>query len=130
MFSACRRGPASISKILTRASSNILRIPSTRPSTLSISQATAKTLQEARLIHISSKLRAAYQSTNAREYAEETQQTQQQDELEPITQFAQLKELNMVHPNVINVITREMKIETMTEVQSATIHQGLQGSDM
>lgn len=48
----------------------------------------------------------------------------------PITQFEDLASLNMVHKNVINEITQGMKHHTMTEVQTATINQALQGDDM
>jgi len=36
----------------------------------------------------------------------------------------------MVHPNVVNAITKGMKINTMTDVQTQTINQALEGIDM
>jgi ATP-dependent RNA helicase MSS116 len=47
-----------------------------------------------------------------------------------ITKFQELVEQDMVHPNIINEITKGMGHHTMTEVQTMTINQGLQGTDM
>lgn len=47
-----------------------------------------------------------------------------------VTKFQELIDHNMVHPNVVEEITRKMGHHTMTEVQSMTINQGLQGTDM
>jgi ATP-dependent RNA helicase MSS116 len=56
MFNACRRGPASISRVFRTASSTI-RIPSTRPSSLTLSsQSITKPAIEARWLHVSSQL--------------------------------------------------------------------------
>ena len=46
-----------------------------------------------------------------------------------ITRFQELADRQLIHPNVINAITAA-GIETMTEVQSATINQALHGTDM
>jgi ATP-dependent RNA helicase MSS116 len=47
-----------------------------------------------------------------------------------ITKFQELVEQDMVHPNIINEITKGMGHHTMTEVQTMTINQGLQGTDI
>lgn len=47
-----------------------------------------------------------------------------------VTRFIELIEHDMVHPNVVEEITNKMGHHTMTEVQSMTINQGLQGTDM
>jgi ATP-dependent RNA helicase MSS116 len=47
-----------------------------------------------------------------------------------VTKFIELIEHNMVHPNVVEEITKKMGHHTMTDVQSMTINQGLQGNDM
>lgn len=47
-----------------------------------------------------------------------------------ITKFHELMEQDMVHPNVVNEITQGMGHHTMTEVQTMTINQGLQGTDI
>lgn len=47
-----------------------------------------------------------------------------------ITKFQELVDHEMVHPNVIERITKGMGHHTMTDVQSLTINQGLQSTDM
>jgi ATP-dependent RNA helicase MSS116 len=49
---------------------------------------------------------------------------------EPITKFADLETRGLVDGNVVRALTVNMKLETMTEVQSATIHEALKGVDM
>lgn len=56
-------------------------------------------------------------------YAEKTTTTN-------VTKFQDLIDNNMVHPNVVEQITKKMGHQTMTDVQSMTINQGLQGTDM
>lgn len=48
----------------------------------------------------------------------------------PITNFRELQERGIVHPNVVRAIVKDMGLDTMTDVQSATINQALQGTDM
>lgn len=47
-----------------------------------------------------------------------------------ITKFEDLATHGLVHPNIIRAVTEDMKLETMTEVQSATINQALRGDDV
>lgn len=47
-----------------------------------------------------------------------------------ITKFRELEERGLVHRSIIRTITDEMKLETMTEVQTATINEALRGTDM
>lgn len=124
MFNACRRGPASISRIF-RAGSNSLRIQSARPSTLSlISKSTTKPVIESRWLHVTSQLRqlAATQEVAAGESEQESQSK--------LTKFQELIDNNLVHPNVVNEIIKTMGHETMTQVQSMSIKEGLNGDDM
>lgn len=44
--------------------------------------------------------------------------------------FSDLAEQGLVHPRIIRTITGEKKIETMTDVQSMTIHDTLTGVDV
>jgi ATP-dependent RNA helicase MSS116 len=124
MFNACRRGPASISRIF-RAGSNSLRIQSTRPSTLSlISKSTTKPTIESRWLHVSSQLR---------QFAASQEQAAGESEQEPVqklTTFQELIDNNLVHPNVVNEIIKSMGHHTMTQVQAMTIKEGLNGDDM
>ncbi len=48
----------------------------------------------------------------------------------PVTRFEDLAERGMVCQNVVNTITKEMGLETMTQVQSMTINESLKGQDM
>ncbi|KAF7923730.1 uncharacterized protein EAE98_007548 [Botrytis deweyae] len=121
MFSVCRRGPASISRAL-RAVPSTIRIPSTRPSTLSlISQKTSLPVLESRWLHVSS----ASQLQSAA-----TQEAAVVQENKVINRFDELTKYGLVHPNVVNEITQTMKLETMTEVQTLTINKALQGHDI
>ena len=47
-----------------------------------------------------------------------------------IIKFKELAEHGMVCPTVVDTITNEMGLETMTEVQSLTISESLKGRDM
>jgi ATP-dependent RNA helicase MSS116 len=49
---------------------------------------------------------------------------------EPITHFKDLATQGLVHPNIINVITKNMKLDKMTDVQTATINEALSGVDV
>lgn len=127
MFTVCRRGPASISRVF-RAVASTSRIPSTKPSTLSLSfQSATKAPLEARWIHVSARLMneaVAVRSEHQDSYYADKSSSRQ------VTKFVELIEHDMVHPNVVEEITKKMGHHTMTEVQSMTINQGLQGTDM
>ena len=47
-----------------------------------------------------------------------------------ITRFDELETHGIVHPNVVRTLTRDMGLETMTEVQQATINEALKGTDV
>lgn len=47
-----------------------------------------------------------------------------------VTRFDELESQNLVHPNIINTLTRRMGLETMTEVQTRTINEALRGTDV
>ncbi|KAK4504106.1 hypothetical protein PRZ48_005021 [Zasmidium cellare] len=49
---------------------------------------------------------------------------------ETITKFDELEQKGIVHPNVVRTLTQEMGLETMTEVQTATINSALKGTDI
>lgn len=126
MFNACRRGPALISRAFQGAATTI-RIPSTRPSIFSslAVQKSAKPVLEARWLHVSSQLRNS--AAEARR-VEETGDGGK--EFTTITKFQELLDHDLVHPNVVHSITKGMGHHTMTDVQTMTINQGLQGTDM
>ncbi|KXL42657.1 hypothetical protein M433DRAFT_156643 [Acidomyces richmondensis BFW] len=47
-----------------------------------------------------------------------------------VSRFQDLETHGMVHPNIVRTLTRDMGLDTMTEVQSATIHGALKGTDI
>jgi ATP-dependent RNA helicase MSS116 len=129
MFNVCRRGPASISRVLGSVTSTT-RIPLTRPSTLSLSSFPRGRLAlEARYLHVSSRL--SYEAVAMRASTPQPSMNYvDQSTSKNVTKFEELIEHDMVHPNVVEEITKKMGHHTMTEVQSMTINQGLQGTDM
>ena len=64
--------------------------------------------------------------------AAQVAETSQQDASHPgvITQFQDLASEGLVSSVVIDTITKDMKFEVMTDVQSATINEALRGTDM
>lgn len=48
----------------------------------------------------------------------------------PITRFGELGEQKLVSQNVVDTLTRDMRLDYMTEVQSLTFNKTLQGGDM
>ena len=48
----------------------------------------------------------------------------------PVTKFQELGDRNMVCKTVVDTLTRDMGMETMTQVQSLTINESLKGIDM
>ncbi|RJE20220.1 RNA helicase [Aspergillus sclerotialis] len=53
-----------------------------------------------------------------------------QSEIEPLREFADLQKQGLVDPQIVNTITRKMKISTMTDVQSMTLRETLKGDDV
>ncbi|KAF7171871.1 hypothetical protein CNMCM5623_004176 [Aspergillus felis] len=49
---------------------------------------------------------------------------------QPLTEFADLAEHGLVDPKIIRAIVKDMKIKTMTDVQSQTLREILQGDDV
>lgn len=128
MFNVCRRGPASISRALSSAASTT-RILSTRPASLSlINQTTTRIPTETRWLHISSAL--MNQSVGYRTEEREEENLGFKHQPREVTKFQELMDHGMVHPNVVETITKGMGHHTMTEVQTMTINQGLLGTDM
>ncbi|KAH7396878.1 ATP-dependent RNA helicase mss116 mitochondrial precursor [Phaeosphaeria sp. MPI-PUGE-AT-0046c] len=48
----------------------------------------------------------------------------------PVTEFSELARRGLVHPNLIQTITKQMKLTTMTDVQTRTINEALSGVDV
>jgi ATP-dependent RNA helicase MSS116 len=124
MFGALRRCPATLSRNFRAAATpsralqvsslravSALRIPSTR-----IASATTAGFHH----------RAKWQQIAAAQA--EAEQPIVEDGL--ITEFQELSARGLVHPNIINVITKSMRITTMTDVQTRTINEALSGADV
>ncbi|KAF2773214.1 DEAD-domain-containing protein [Teratosphaeria nubilosa] len=47
-----------------------------------------------------------------------------------VTRFADLERNGIIHPTVVRTLTQGMGLETMTEVQAATINEALRGTDI
>lgn len=47
-----------------------------------------------------------------------------------VTEFADLATRGLVHPNIVNTITKQMRLTTMTDVQTRTINEALSGIDI
>lgn len=122
MFNIGKRGLTSIPGVF-RAIRILPRLPPAGPPTYSFVKVLKKikTLDQSRLIHFSRNLKD--QSTT-HDIQKEPQQRQN------VTKFQELEDLKMVHPNIIRCITEKMGHHTLTDVQVATINEGLQGVDM
>ena len=57
-------------------------------------------------------------------------QDSQAAEYGPVTKFQELGDRRLVCKTVVDTLTRDMRLETMTDVQSLTINESLKGLDM
>ena len=57
-------------------------------------------------------------------------ETRQAVQYGPVTKFKDLAERGMVCQTVVDTITKAMRLENMTQVQSLTINESLKGNDM
>lgn len=73
-------------------------------------------------------IRSVHQTRQLREEAGSNSQGTSGDNT--ITKFQELEQRGIVHPNVVRTLTRDMGLETMTEVQTATINSALKGTDI
>jgi ATP-dependent RNA helicase MSS116 len=130
MLSSLRRCSASLPRSLTRISST-----STSSSRLLANRTAASPLTflrpaAARTLHQSAKWQQ-YQNAAVEEQAEEDDhKPSPPSNNEPVTKFADLESRGLVDGTVVHTIINQMKLEDMTEVQSATIHEALKGVDM
>ncbi|RAR01804.1 dead-domain-containing protein [Stemphylium lycopersici] len=121
MFGAVRRCPATLSRSLAAVSTRTLRTPLTQNS-----RVLRIPLQTSRLANAS--VSGFHHSAKWQQVAAEAEQDGSEDGL--ITKFQDLATKGLVHPNLINTITRQMKLTTMTDVQARTINEALSGVDI
>ncbi|KAJ4359668.1 uncharacterized protein N0V89_000224 [Didymosphaeria variabile] len=122
MFSALRRCPASLARSIptTALPSRVLR------ASLPLSTGPVR-IATLRIPAI--RTAAFHQSARWQEVAAEAAE-EQSTQNGPVTQFADLATRGLVHPNLVNMLTRQMKLETMTDVQTRTINEALSGVDV
>ncbi|CAN9370398.1 unnamed protein product [Alternaria alternata] len=122
MFGAVRRCPATLARNLASVSTRTLRTPLTHNSSV-----LRIPLQSARLQNVSF---AGFHNSATR-WQQEAQEAQQSIEEDgPVTEFKDLATRGLVHPNLIRTITNQMKLTTMTDVQTRTINEALSGVDI
>ena len=77
-------------------------------------------------------IRSIHQSPRSRQQAAATEEhgESQNESNGIVTRFEELGSKDLVHRNVVSTITRDMRLETMTEVQTKTINEALRGDDI
>jgi ATP-dependent RNA helicase MSS116 len=123
MFGALRRCPTTLSRSISTAaiSSSAFRVSSFRAiSALRIPSSRIANATTAGFHH----------SAKWQQIAAEEAETAEASNDGPVTEFAELAKRGLVHPNLINTITKQMKLTTMTDVQTRTINEALSGVDM
>ena len=118
-------------KAFARCSASLPRALATPSSNLFANRA----LRFGRVVRTSQPAFSAIRSIHASPFLRQTAVAAEEEEninggQELITRFQDLEKLQIIHPNVINSITRGMGLETMTEVQSKTINEAIKGTDM
>ncbi|KAF2800683.1 DEAD-domain-containing protein [Melanomma pulvis-pyrius CBS 109.77] len=125
MFSALRRCPTTLSRALSSAafSSTVLRAPVYQSSS-ALRNSTSRAPRVA--------IAAFHQSTKWQQHAtaEAAEVEQQPAHDGPATEFKELATRGLVHPNLINTITKQMRLTSMTDVQTRTINEALSGVDI
>lgn len=122
MFGAMRRCPVNLPRSVTllASSSNSIRTPILQ------SRNALKVFSP----RLTKPIVASYHQSTKWQQVAAAQQVAEPVQEELITEFEDLARRKLVHPNIINVVTNQMKINTMTEVQSRTINEGLSGTDV
>lgn len=120
MFGALRTCPATLARSVSTAaiSSSALRVSSFRATS-------ALRIPSSRIVNATTA--GFHHSAKWQQIAAQQAETEQEG---PITEFDELAKRGLVHPNLINTITRQMRLTTMTDVQTRTINEALYGTDM
>jgi ATP-dependent RNA helicase MSS116 len=83
-----------------------------------------------RFFHVSPAIRHAAAATQNRPSSYETGDSTGPQEVPTLTQFKELVDHKLVHPNIVRAIVDDMGHHTMTDVQRLTIRDTLRGSDV
>ncbi|RFU25817.1 hypothetical protein B7463_g10529, partial [Scytalidium lignicola] len=132
MFNICRRGPASIGRVV-RAAAAAPAISFRSPATSFALRTTARSPIEARYLHLSSPWRNKLAQANLQvdeSAIEESILEELPSEEAVATKFDELRTRGLVDEAVINQIVKGMALHTMTPVQRETINHALQGTDL
>lgn len=116
MRSALRRCSATAPRLLTGTSTTL-----TRTTQLARRTPLSRCLAPVSLI------KSLHTSIRSRQEAEAVQESPSSQQ--KFTRFQELADNNIIHPNIINNITKRMGLVTMTEVQTRTINSTLRGAD-
>lgn len=130
MLSVCRRGTASICRVAQVASRSA--VPVSRSSILaSASFNASKPLVATRLFHVSPSMPYfEVDETKIDPKYDITPRENPNSEDQVITKFQDLADRGLVHPNIVDTITKDMGHQTMTDVQALTIDETLKGTDV
>ncbi|KAK7521388.1 putative DEAD box RNA helicase hela [Phyllosticta citriasiana] len=120
MFASLRRCPAPLSRALTAATAGRLAARST---------SLIKPLPR-NSVPSSISLRAFQSSSRLSQVQAAAAATHPNEQTQRVTKFEDLATHGLVHPNLVKSITRDMGLETMTEVQTASINEALRGDDV
>ena len=129
MFNALRRGPTSIAQLT--------RLPSSIPRSIPRIQQSLRCYGNPNIVARAFSSKAPLrQHAAARVVEAEIEQTPSDNPTKeairhgPVTQFQELSDRSMVCDTLVKTITRNMGLETMTQVQSMTINETLKGIDV
>lgn len=116
--------------MMRRAFARCLSLSASSPLNRALqSRTTLQSLRIASQTSYPATTRSIHQSSILRQTAEAYTSTDA-DRDAPITKFADLETRQIIHPNVVRTLTQDMGLETMTEVQAATINEALKGTDV
>ncbi|KAL8660216.1 MAG: hypothetical protein Q9226_000018 [Calogaya cf. arnoldii] len=131
MFNASRRGSASLAKLARSPySTRCLRFILPRP----LTSETPRILPNLSACNFSTshaiRQPAAQAAAIIENEIDHEGTAQGQPRHGPVTRFIELQERGMVCPTVVKTLVEDMKLETMTQVQSLTINETLKGGDV
>ena len=143
MLNAVCRGPASVARSLRLSSRLCSRIPTTRSSFQSntpsktaflprtfVTSARCKQHAAQAIRQDPEELEGEIEEEIAQSPPPSSQQIDEAVQHGPVTKFADLSTRGLVSQTVVDTLTQNMKLETMTQVQSLTINETIKGTDV
>jgi ATP-dependent RNA helicase MSS116 len=122
MFGALRRCPARLSRSFATAA-----ISSAGPRVPSFRATSALRIPSSRLAPMGA---VGFHHSARWQQIAAAEQEEAGSPDEPVTEFSELARRGLVHPAIINTITKQMRLTTMTDVQTRTINEALSGVDV